>query len=152
MTREAKVITAKVRFGPGKAPDFYAISGPVCWCLRQADVHILSQDLGFDGDSMRIETDHGIIEMQSSPFGKGSEVAIAVRAADTVEGLVARQLCYELAKRISMRLSAASILWKPTSQVLRPTQFTWAVLQEMPRRLPVSGRISPEPMRGALLH
>lgn len=128
-------IAATVRFSPSDAPDFFALAGTVCWCLRQADIVIHAHDLGLTGDSMRIETDHGTVTLSAAARPTNVELSIEVETGTEIDATFPRQICFQLTRRLTARFTAASIIWEPSLQLLRPTQFTWGSLRDMPSRL-----------------
>ncbi|WOI54877.1 hypothetical protein [Palleronia sp. LCG004] len=122
-------VAATLRFRQADAPDLYDLSGPVSWCLRQADIRIIEQEDGVEGDQISFETDHGMVRVARTASGKHVEMSISVEAPAQDGDLVARQICYQLTRRISSRYSLVNIVWQPTRQIMRPAQFTWGALQ-----------------------
>ena len=146
-------IAATLRFTRENAPDFYDLAGPVAWCLRQADVAIERQDMGLSGDSIDFMTDHGTIRVKSKCAGTHHvEIMLAVEAGSTADTIVARQICYQLIRRLCHRAKITSIVWQPSLQILRPAQFSWGVLQDMPRRVNEVASARHMPNYGATLH
>ncbi|MBJ3763554.1 hypothetical protein ILP92_12430 [Maribius pontilimi] len=153
MPQPVNSIAATLRFANSAAPKFYDLASPICWCLRQAEIHIRDQDMGFSGDSMSFVTDHGTISVNRKQSKADSvEIAIEVSADSSEDVTVARQICYQLIHRLCHRAKITSIVWQPSRQVLRPAQFTWAVLQDMPRRLGEVTQIRQRPHYGAAIH
>ena len=153
MQKTINGIAATLRFTKDSAPNFYDLASPICWCLRQADIAIQYQDMGITGDSMVFVTDHGRIAIERSrSTDRNVEIVVQVEADEACDVLVARQVCYQLIRRLCHRAKITSIVWQPSLQVLRPAQFTWGVLQDMPRRLNEATQRHMMPHYGAALH
>lgn len=136
MTGLKNNIEAVLRFSDRESPDLWALSGTFVWCMRQADIRIYRHDLAFDGETMTFETDHGRIRISRRRSDAGiSTLTIGASAAMEGSREVARQICYQLSRRVLARHPVESILWQPTLQQFAPTNFKWAGLRDMPRHV-----------------
>lgn len=133
MTALKNDIAAVLRFSDQNSPDLWALAGTFVWCIRQADIRIYRHDVGFEGEAMTFETDHGRIRISRGRSGRGCPT-LTIGASAAMEGSreVARQICYQLSRRVLARHPVESVLWQPTLQQFAPTNFKWAVLRDMP--------------------
>lgn len=136
MTGPTNDVAAVLEFSERTSPDLWALSGTFVWCIRQADIRIYRHDLAFAGETMTFATDHGRIRIASDRSQCGAPT-LTVRVSAALEGSreVARQICYQLSRRILARHPAESILWQPTLQQFAPTNFKWAGLRDMPNHV-----------------
>ncbi len=145
-------VEATLRFSAENAPDLYDLSGPISWCLRQADIRIMSHDVAIADETISFVTDHGTIRLSASKVDKRVEISIAVEAESETDDTVARQICYQLTRRLTSRLETISVVWEPTHQILRPTQFKWGVLADMPNHFGHMQGVQPASYYGSALN
>lgn len=133
MTGSMNDVAAVLEFAERTSPDLWALSGTFVWCIRQADIRIYRHDLAFAGETMTFATDHGRIMIARDRSDCGAPT-VAIRVSAALEGSreVARQICYQLSRRVLARHPAESVFWQPTLQHLAPTNFKWAGLRDMP--------------------